>query len=103
MPNEEKNNKLSSFYKNNVHVFYNIDMIEHKYKQYSRYKTIPEISKYIKNEIFELKQNGNYADFTIRNIVKIQVYKLFDKPVIKKEITIDQIKQIVELIKKLKI
>ena len=72
MPNEEKNNKLSSFYKNNVLVFYNIDMIEHKYKQYSRYKTIPEISKYIKNEIFELKQNGNYADFTIRNIVKIQ-------------------------------
>ena len=35
--------------------FYNIDMIEHKYKQY-RYKTIPEISKYIKNEIFELKK-----------------------------------------------
>lgn len=96
---QEKNNELTSFYKDNVHNFYNIDMIEHKYKQYPRYKTIPEISKYIKNQILESKNNNNIEDFTTRNIVKKSIYKLFGKTVIKKEITLDQITQIIELIK----
>lgn len=96
---QKKNNELTSFYKDNVHNFYNIDMIEHKYKQYPRYKTIPEISKYIKNQILESKNNNNIEDFTTRNIVKKSIYKLFGKTVIKKEITLDQITQIIELIK----
>lgn len=90
--------KLAEFYKNNIHEFYNIDIIEDKYKKQSRYKTIPEITKYMRTEIFDLQNNNNIKDNVTRDIVKTALYGLFNKKIIKKEITIEQIKQIIELI-----
>ena len=98
-PNPQNFN-LTSFYKDNVHIFYNIDIIENNYKKQRKYKTIPEISKYIKKEILNLNHNDNIEDNITRKIVKKAIYGLFNKKILKKEITIEQIREIIELIKK---
>lgn len=89
--------KLADFYKDNIHKFYNIDIIEDKYKQQRRYKTIPEITKYMRTEIFDL-ENNDIKDNITRDNVKSALYGLFDKKIIKKEITTEQLIQIIELI-----
>ena len=89
---------LASLYKDNIHNFYNIDIIENKYKQQSRYKTIPEITKYMRTEIFDLQNNNNIKDNFTRDIVKSSLYGLFNKKIIKKEITTEQLIQIIQLI-----
>ena len=91
--------KLADFYKDNIHKFYNIDIIEDKYKQQCRYKTIPEITKYMRTKIFDL-ENNDIKDNITRDNVKTALYGLFDKKniKIKKEITTEQLIQIIELI-----
>ena len=89
--------KLAYFYKDNIHKFYNIDIIEDKYKQQCRYKTIPEITKYMRTEIFHL-ENNDIKDNITRDNVKTALYGLFDKKIIKKEITTEQLIQIIQLI-----
>ena len=92
--------ELQNFYKNNIHMFYNIDYVEEKYKKICRYKTVSEYSNYFRNVIVEEKSNhDNNIPDNLREVVKKTIYDLFDKPLVEKEITIEQFLKLAKLLK----
>lgn len=88
---------LSDFYKENVHIFYNIDIIEHKYKEKCRYKTLSEFSKYLKKEVLKTNNNSKLSN-EVRDIIKETMYNLFHKKVKKNEISLEQLLDLAKLI-----
>lgn len=90
---------LSEFYKNNVHVFYNIDIIEAKYKEKCKYKTLTEFSKYLKQNILNIS-NDNSIQSETREVIKDSIYKLFNRKIKKNDITIEQLLKLAKLIDK---
>ena len=88
---------LSEFYRNNAHVFYNIDIIEEKYKEKCKYKTLTDFSKYLKQNILNIS-NDNTIQSETREIIKDSIYKLFNKKIKKNEITLEQLLQLAKLI-----
>jgi len=90
---------LSNFYKENVHIFYNIDIIEQKYKENCRYKSLSEFSKYLKKEVLKTNNNSELSN-DLRDIIKETMYNLFHKRVKKNEISIEQLLDLAKLIDK---
>ena len=93
--------KLSDFYKSNMHIFYNIDYIESKYKDKCRYKNEYEFNDYLKKEILNIKsesENKNENENVLREIIKKTIYELFDKSEAEKEITLEQFIKLVNYV-----
>ena len=91
--------ELSDFYKENVHIFYNVDIVEQKYNQKCSYKNLSQFSKYLKREILESNNNSELSNDQ-RDVIKETIYNLFHKKVKKNKITLEQLVELAKLIDK---
>ena len=90
--------KLSNFYKSHMHIFYNIDYIESKYKDNCRYKNEYEFNEYLQKKILNVNEKQNEKQNILREIIKKTIYDLFDKSEIEKEITLEQFIRLVNYV-----
>ncbi len=99
----ENKKGLLDFYKENVHVFYNIDYIITIYDKKGDYK---DASIFFKN-LKQILESQSTNDINIKNEPNIEyvrenvkdiIYELFGKLNKKKEITLDQFHEIVKKI-----